>query len=131
MESKVEFLKQSLLYQMSLGSKELYHSNVWAWLIENDPAFIKAFVPDFDDNTYEIVEHEPEYKHVLREYNHRDIIIWLHKKGSDEKCFYVIENKIKSLQSESQLKDYSENLGDYTMLGGVVTGISYKQALNL
>lgn len=38
-----EFLSKSLLYQMSLGSKELYHSNVWAWLIENDTSFIKVF----------------------------------------------------------------------------------------
>lgn len=30
MNKDAEFLKNSLLFQMSLGSKELYHSNVWA-----------------------------------------------------------------------------------------------------
>ena len=39
------FLKNSLMYQMSLGSKELFHSNVWGWLLENDKSFIKVFYP--------------------------------------------------------------------------------------
>lgn len=37
----VNFLKNSMMYQMSLGSKELFHSNVWWWLIDNDKNFIK------------------------------------------------------------------------------------------
>ena len=48
MENSIKFLENSLLYQMSLGSKELYHSNVWAWLIEKDPAFISAFFKEVD-----------------------------------------------------------------------------------
>ncbi len=117
---EIQFLQNSLLYQMSLGSKELYHSNVWAWLIKQDHAFIKVFFPDFDENIYEITE-------IERECRHRDLIIWLHKKGfleKEEKYFYVIENKIKSLQSRNQLQDYTEDLWDNKMLGGIVTGIA-------
>ena len=40
---KVFDLEKSLLFRMSLGSKELYHSNVWAWLMENDSNFIGVF----------------------------------------------------------------------------------------
>lgn len=115
----VNFLKQSLIYQMSLGSKELFHSNVWAWLIDNDHEFLRVFFPDFDENIYEI-------SGVSRELKHRDLIIWLHKRGfheKEEKYFYVIENKIKSLQSKEQLEEYSENLWDNKILDGVITGI--------
>ena len=108
-------LKKSLLFQMSLGSKELFHSNVWAWLIEQDPAFIKVFFPDFDDQHY-------EYRGVARECWHRDVIIWL-EDCDKKRYYYVIENKIKSLQDEEQLKRYTEDKDGNILLGGVVTGI--------
>ena len=38
----VEKLKSSLIYQMSLASKELFHSNVWAWIIEKDHSITKS-----------------------------------------------------------------------------------------
>ncbi len=41
-------LNASLTYRMSLGSKELFHSNVWAWLIENDSTFAKCLFPNLD-----------------------------------------------------------------------------------
>ena len=119
MKTRIEFLKNSLLFQMSLGSRELYHSNVWAWLIENDPDFVKVFFPNFQKEVYTVLG-------VSRECKHRDIIIWLQKtgyKGKKEKYFYVIENKIKSLQQEDQLKNYTENLWESTLLQGTITGI--------
>ena len=109
-------LKKSLLFRMSLGSKELFHSNVWAWLIEQDPAFIKVFFPEFDDQCY-------RYLGVSRECWHRDVIIWLEKCDNKERCYYVIENKIKSLQDEEQLRRYTEDKDGNTLLRGVFTGI--------
>ena len=109
-------LKKSLLFRMSLGSKELFHSNVWAWLIEQDPAFIKVFFPEFGKGSY-------RYLGVSRECWHRDVIIWLEKCDNKERCYYVIENKIKSLQDEEQLKRYTEDKDGNTLLGGVFTGI--------
>lgn len=117
--TNVNFLKSSLLFQMSLGSKELYHSNVWAWLIENDHNFVKVFFPHFQQDTFKVLG-------VSRECRHRDVIIWLQKIGytdKKEKYYYVIENKIKSLQRKEQLEDYTENLWENTMLQGVITGI--------
>ena len=114
-----EFLKGSLLYQMSLGSKELYHSNVWAWLIENDHAFVNAFFPAFDQNAYIVLG-------VSRECCHRDLIIWLHKNGCpDGKGAYylLIENKIKSLHSYTQLEGYTQPLWGNALLGAAFTGI--------
>lgn len=109
-------LKKSLLFRMSLGSKELFHSNVWAWLIEQDPAFIKVFFPEFGKGSY-------RYLGVSRECWHRDVIIWLEKCDNKKRYYYVIENKIKSLQDEEQLRRYTEDKDGNTLLGGVFTGI--------
>ena len=48
-----DFLKNSLIFQMSLGSKELFHSNVWAWLMKKEPQIINVFF-DIDLTKYEI-----------------------------------------------------------------------------
>lgn len=114
-----EELNNSLLYQMSLGSRELYHSNVWAWLMKNDSNFVKVFFPNFNDEDYSVTS-------VERENNHRDIIIRFQKKEPSEKkekYFYVIENKIKSLHNKGQLEKYSKDLGDHSLLEGAFTGI--------
>ena len=111
-------LKESLIFQMSLGSKELFHSNVWAWLIEQDHNFVKVFFEGFDFDKYEYVK-------VEREKYHRDLIIWVKEKSSKkEKTHYlVVENKIKSLPSEDQIKKYSsEKLDKCDLLGAVITG---------
>lgn len=68
----IQALKGSLIYQMSLGSKELYHSNVWAWLIEVSPEFLRAFG---------LGDYISAYKRVGREEGHRDLTIYL---DSDE-----------------------------------------------
>jgi len=115
----ISYLKNSLLYQMSLGSKELYHSNVWAWLIEQDHSFVKAFFPDFDENIYTI-------KGVDRECRHRDLVIWIEKKNAlkrENQYCYVVENKIKSLPTTEQLTEYSQDLWHNKFLGGTLTGI--------
>ena len=39
----LEGIKRSLIYAMSRGSHELFHTNVWAWLIEKDHSFIRVF----------------------------------------------------------------------------------------
>ena len=70
----VEALKGSLLYQMSLGNTELYHSNVWAWLFQNDHNFIKIFFDAYDEARY-------EFCGTASEYAHRDPIILLREKG--------------------------------------------------
>lgn len=116
-DEKATYLENSLIYQMSLGSKELFHSNVWAWLIEQDARFIGVFFLDFDMTAYELCG-------VSRESHHRDLIIWLKKKGEEKKSHYlVIENKIKSLQQENQLSQYSEDLDKCVLLEGAFTGI--------
>ncbi len=114
-----DFFKNSLIYRMSLGSRELFHSNVWAWLIEHDHDFIKIFFKDYDKEEY-------IFSDVLREWKHRDLVIKLQKKGCNEKdgkYYYVIENKIKSLQDKQQLSNYTVDLDGYQLLSGAFAGI--------
>lgn len=116
MEKKIEYLKRSLLFRMSLGSKELFHSNVWAWLIERDTSFVEVFFNDIDIS--DLCSGENKKICVSREAKHRDIVIWL-----PNKKYLVIENKIKSLPTEQQLKEYSADLWDNELVKAVFTGI--------
>ena len=110
-----DFLKNSLIFQMSLGSKELFHSNVWAWLMEKEPQIINVFF-DIDLNKYEILG-------ISRECKNRDIIIWLKECDSNKKCYLVIENKIKSLPTKEQLIKYAVDLWDNELRGATFTGL--------
>ncbi len=114
---KVKRLDNSLIYHISLGSKELFHSNFWEYLIKNDHQFIKVFFNDFDFNKY-----IDEKIKVYREKSNRDLVINLvSREGIKEHL--VIENKIKSLPSIEQLESYSKNLEGYKFIQGVLTGI--------
>ena len=99
---------------MSLGSKELYHSNVWAWIISLDKEkFVKMLLPNDD----QIVAVDS----VLREQDHRDLTIWVKLKDASSKCI-VIENKLKSIPTVDQLNKYAEKLGKY-YYKGFLTGL--------
>lgn len=113
MEKSIKYLKESLTYQMSLGSKELFHSNVWAWLMDNENEFIKVFF-NINLSIYEKIT-------IEREKQNRDVIIKLEK--GLLKNYLVIENKIKSLPTIEQLKKYTIDLKEYRLIGAVFTGL--------
>lgn len=108
----IEYLKSSPVFAMSLSSKELFHSNFWAWLMEQDSEFITCFFDDFANTDNERVK-------IFREKDHMDIQVQIGEKQT--KRIYVIENKFKSIPTESQLCKYSETDG---FQKGVLTGIS-------
>lgn len=89
-------IKKSPLFPMSLGSMELFHSNVWRWLMEENKKYIKVFFENFTTIS------DNDKIEIKREYKHTDICIEYNKKN------YIIENKIKSILSEEQLKNYSD-----------------------
>ena len=106
---KIEDLQKSPIYAMSLCSKELFHSNFWAWLMEQKADFGSTFVNFFfpDVNTTDYV--------VTRENLHRDITITFSVDGKS--LDYVIENKLKSVPTKKQLETYDCEKG-------VLTGLS-------
>lgn len=105
---QIERLKKSPVFSMSLGSKELFHSNFWAYLMEHKDykTFLYSLFPELSPS--EPVE-------IKREYKHRDIVIVYRDKE------FVIENKIKSYPDLDQLRKYGE---DSNMAIGIVTGIN-------
>ena len=108
-EEIINKLKQSPVYNMSLNNKELFHSNFWWWLMDNYPEFIPVFFP-IGENILKDKKKNIDYW-LLREYKYTDLALKI-KKNDDSKKFdvYVIENKLKSLANEEQLKRYSENI---------------------
>lgn len=104
----IEDLSKSPIFTMSLGSKELFHSNFWAFLMEHKDYryLLYSLFPELEPS---------EPVKVKREYKNRDIVIIYHNKE------YVIENKIKSYPDLEQLKRYGE---DSNMALGIVTGIN-------
>ena len=104
--NSVNVLKQSPIFVMSLGSKELFHSNFWKYLMDKKEfdSFIKLFFKDANLSDGYKVEREKE---------NMDLLITAGGKR------YVIENKIKSYPNEKQLIEYSEN----NIAQGIITGI--------
>lgn len=107
---RISDLKNSPIYAMSLGSKELFHSNFWAWLMRKNPYLINVFFDGLIKNV-EVTKGNDSFKIddnisvkpedlVKREDNHKDITIYL---GNN---VYVIENKIKTLPYREQLLKY-------------------------
>lgn len=114
-EKLVASLKQSPVFNLSLSSKELFHSNFWAWLFETPGGstvggeeYIRVFFPNFDSSGGEV--------EVLREYKNMDIRIHVVDSNVDNRRSprvmrrYVLENKIKSAPTRDQLAMYSEVL---------------------
>ncbi len=111
MTEAIEKLKHSLIYQMSLGGRELFHSNVWCWLMKRDPAFIRIFFPAFDPE-------KDKVESIQREWLNMDLVIKLANQKN-----YIIENKLKSLPRADQLTDYTQKTEKYCVLGKVYTGV--------
>lgn len=117
MENIIENLKNNFLFQASLGSKELFHSNLIAWILEQEnengeyealKIFLKTINAKVPLNS---LKKENEIK-ISREENNIDLIIkW---KENEEWNFVFIENKIKSIPTSTQLEEYNEKVKKYT-----------------
>ena len=108
-ENSIRVLISSPIFAMSLGNKELFHSNFWVWLMANERSFAHFFFEKIDSDDYDL----------KREEDHRDITITY--KGKK----YVIENKLKSVAKKEQLEEYQKKLAS-NFGGGVLTGIEEK-----
>ncbi len=111
-------LKKSPLFNISLCSKELSHSNFWAWLIEitinNKNPFIEVFYPTFYTDQNSFVD-------VKREEDHIDLKINYKNSFGQDRCI-IIENKIKSIPTYEQLYVYqTKNSSSFER--GVLTGV--------
>ena len=92
--NNINALSQNTMFNLSLTSKELFHSNFWAWIIRKYPnIFACAFDFQYDKgNRFEI----------CREKHHFDLCI------ETEDTLIIIENKLKSFPNKNQLEEYGK-----------------------
>ncbi len=116
-------LNKNPMFHLSLGSKELFHSNFLAFLWDQNP---KAFLELLNDLCHSInidaLLNEKELT-LDREKENFDICIH-HKEGKGEKEIYniIIENKVKSIPYEEQLIDYENKVASHQK-GSTTTNI--------
>ena len=95
-------IENTLNYQLSLSNLELYHSNLFAVVLEKSEFISHKFFSDVIDINKKYTDLK-----VYREKNSIDLTIELI--GEDGKTHVIfIENKVKSLPDENQLIRYSE-----------------------
>lgn len=99
-------LEQSPLFHFSLASKELFHSNFLYWLGTNETAIFKKLVRNWIN-----WPGRGEVEKILcvkREKKYLDLVIEYLKSNAsaDDVSTLVLENKVKSIPTVQQLKDY-------------------------
>lgn len=98
----VEQLEGDLLFAMSLGSKELFHSNLLGWYLRHFPG-VRAALLDAWEVPADPADTDPDVC-VLRESQHFDLMV--HEPG---RRVLVIENKVFALPDTAQLDDYAKH----------------------
>lgn len=122
-EDFVKELKANAVFQLSLSSKELFHSNFLAWLAEDDATrgvfnelLHSCFGVDWDFN--------PNTMMVKREYKNFDLCICQKTKNTNKEkvennleeedvpgdVLFVLENKFKSIPYQEQLAEYQKKV---------------------
>lgn len=92
----IDELSNNAMFAISLTSKELFHTNLWAWMLRKYPnIFTPVFYPKYDGNGK--IE-------VFREKYNFDLLI----KIGDE--YIIIENKFKSAPNKEQLEKYYKKI---------------------
>lgn len=97
----VKTLQDSPLFQLSLTSKELFHSNFLYWLSVTYQDLFKETFSKLDCNTAAW----PDKWEVEREYKHLDLCV--KGPGKRGKIYLVLENKVKSIPNQKQLNRYA------------------------
>lgn len=111
-------LKDNAMFQLSMTSKELFHSNFLYWLgtTESLKPYFKAVINGLCGNK-KIDWNDDKYL-VFREHESLDFCICKDagkNKAGNQKIgdiLFVLENKFKSIATESQLNRYAEKCKD-------------------
>lgn len=102
METIVENLKGNPIFNMSLASKELFHSNFLEFLWNvNHTAFIEMFNSFLPEDKH--LKNREDY-YLKREKDNFDICLYHDNQHYD----LIIENKVKSIPYKEQLQSYEE-----------------------
>lgn len=97
---EIQDFKSSPLCTLSLSSKELFHTNMIGWLLQNHPEFGRELLDDGSVVKVSKVQREKLNFDLLVEANGRN---------------YVIENKVKSLPDACQIDEYKMKASDHNL----------------
>lgn len=110
-KKNIDDLKSNFLFQISLASKELFHSNLLAWIITQQDEKDKYLVFRCFLNSLEVEINDSDTISELkveREKNNLDLLI-NYKLNNIDNCYTIaIENKIKSVPTSEQLNNYDK-----------------------
>ena len=119
-EKAINYLKTSPMFNLSLSSKELFHSNFLYWIYLYDKSYFKELVGKLGADTSSWGNDNDWV--LKREYNNFDLCVIKYetqlgkrnkeKKNKEENLLLVIENKIKSIPTLEQLKNYNKKICD-------------------
>jgi len=97
----VQELNDDLIYALSLGSKELFHTNLLGWFAEHEPIISAALLREWDPRT------PPALVRARRELHHLDLVLHEVKAdGAAGPARVVVENKMFALPNLEQLRRY-------------------------
>ncbi|MFY0660109.1 MAG: hypothetical protein JXR15_06410 [Shimia sp.] len=98
LEDAITWLKQAPMQRMSLGSRELFHSDFLYWLFTQYPSALSA-VFDLPEKVYEITREEQNLDLVVRARGEPTPVL-------------IVENKVKSCPDQQQLERYNTKFPD-------------------
>lgn len=107
----IEYLKTSPMFNLSLSSKELFHSNFLYWIWKLDSTAFKCLIAKLLNVSPNDLKWGNEWE-VVREYNSFDLCVkYCDKESNNEETgasdvLLVIENKVKSIPYKRQLYKY-------------------------
>lgn len=104
-KSIVSELEESPIFQLSLSSKELFHSNFLYWIWKFKAAAFKKIMEKLCNEGAEF-DWSDDYI-VERETKNFDLSVW-EKNGNKEILRLIIENKVKSIPRIKQLDKYKK-----------------------
>lgn len=105
-------LIKSPLFNLSMASKELFHSNMLYWISVKYP---QPFLKILNYLGIDTSSWEGKKWVVYREKNHFDLSVYA-KNGNNEECLLIVENKVKSIPQMYQLEKYLTKKTDKTQL---------------
>ena len=114
MDTYVEQLNNNPIFQLSLSSKELFHSNFLAWLAvdkKTQALFKKILYTWLGEDTF---DYNTDCMEVKREYKNFDFSICEKitndKESKTGRIRLVLENKFKSIAYKAQLENYQKKV---------------------
>lgn len=106
----IKSLKKSPLFNLSLTNKELFHSNFIAWFGKLYPELFIQLISDLLGENKWADGVDAKKMDIRREYNNFDISVF---DSEDSKVpRLIIENKVKSVPTQAQLKEYEHKIND-------------------